>query len=279
MAQVINQNGEKNEKRTDIESSIDASEQICASNVQPSMAQAAIDSTDNADEVSDAPRADETTDASNADEKTDARKVEKCPSLTQGRYTVAFRHLLCTLLPIYIFIVLWGVLFKCNMDYILEKGYDILYGESLARRMFGHDDLLNFFIMLSIGKFAHESLIVVALNCVLLTPFGLFLMHLLKKKSVWRITLISFLLCLAIEIVQLFTYWGAFSLADLVTNTLSGYLGARLYGAIYRPERERIFTIICGVLLVLSLPLVVIICIRTGRSMDFYFDLATRPMW
>lgn len=192
------------------------------------------------------------------------------------RSSSILRILLLVLLVCYFLIVLWGVLFKCNNHFTLNRAYEILHGEPFPERLF-HDDLRHLVVQMRLGNFHIPSFISVLLNCILLTPFGFGVAHFIKKKRVWRVTLLCFLLCFAIEIVQLFTYWGAFAVADLVTNTFSGFLGACLYGRIYRPEREGIFTRIAAVFVLLAIPFTVWIVVRTGMDMSFYLELASRP--
>ena len=177
---------------------------------------------------------------------------------------------------LYIVIVFWAVLFKCNMNYILEEGYLGLMDAHWTKRIFFFDDFYGWFKRAAEGDILNSDLITAALNCLLLLPFGVCCMHFSKRKSILLTTLFALLFCLVIEVIQLHTFWGFFSFDDLFTNTLGGFLGAILYRIIYRQEREGIFKGIAIVCIAILAPLTVYAAIRTGMDMDFYLSLANR---
>ena len=198
---------------------------------------------------------------------------------TEGKVTPSLFHVLsCILFSLYLIIALWGVFTKCSQDFILTRGYLVLRDLSLWERIFYHADLVKWMNELSAGIIFNDNTIVILLNCVLLAPFGLYVTYFSRRKSVWRTTLAAFLFCFCIELTQLLTFWGSFSLADLVTNTFSGYLGTRVYFAVWRPERERVLTVVTAVLIALATPLALYAVIRTGAHLDFYIDLARKAL-
>lgn len=184
--------------------------------------------------------------------------------------------MLAIILALYLIIMFWGVFFKCNQNDVLLRGYELWQNSSWFDRIFMHDDFVTWLIKAMNGDYINENLRTVALNCILLLPVGLILPYFVKKKNVWRITLYCFILSLVIEIVQLLTFWGAFSIADLVTNTFSGLLGALLFKLIYRPQRERVFLVLSFIITAILLPIAVIAVVRTANDMAFYIDLASK---
>ena len=192
------------------------------------------------------------------------------------RRTLSFSELVMIMFGLYVIIVLWGVLFKCNMNYILEEGYLGMKNTSFTDRIFIKDDLFSWLKGAMAGDIFNSGIVTAFLNCILLVPFGICCMQLLKKKSILLTTLFAFLFCLTVELIQLHTFWGFFSFDDLFTNTLGGLIGAGLYKIIYRPERERVLKYITIACIAILVPLTVYAVIRTGMDMEFYLSLATR---
>ena len=178
------------------------------------------------------------------------------------------------LFPLYLIIVLWGVLTKCAQDHILTRTYYLSYRVPLIERILYYGDIEKWIREMAAGDLLNDNTIVLFLNLLLLIPFGIFVMYFARRRSVFTTTLLGFFLCLGIEIVQLFTCWGAFSIADLVVNTVSAWIGARLFTVLYRPERERVLAAFAAFFLVLALPLALFAVIRTGVYWDFYLRIA-----
>ena len=150
--------------------------------------------------------------------------------------------------------------------------------KSIFERLFLRDDLVEWVKLALKGNVFNRCLRDIVLNCFLLLPFGWCMMLFSKRKKLRQATLCAFLFCLFLEVVQLFTFWGSFSVSDLATNTLSGFLGACLFRVTYRPERERFYTWLFIPLLCVAAPLALYATVRTGIHMGFYFDLLTRSL-
>lgn len=190
----------------------------------------------------------------------------------------AFFRLAVLLFALYIVIVLWGVLFKCNMNDALLETYKGAKEQSVFERVFHHDDLVEWIKLALKGNVFNRCLRDILLNCFLLMPFGWCVMLFSKEKSAKKTALYAFLACLFLEVVQLFTFWGSFSFSDLATNTLSGFLGACLFRVTYRPARERLFTWFFIPLLCVAAPLALYAVVRTGIHMPLYLDILTRSL-
>lgn len=193
------------------------------------------------------------------------------------RRTVFF-CLAVTLFALYSVIVLWGVLFKCNMNDALLETYKGAKEQSVFERAFMQDDLIEWIKLALKGNVFNRCLRDILLNCVLLVPFGWCIMLFSKEQSVKKTALYAFLACLFLEVVQLFTFWGSFSFSDLATNTLGGFLGAALFRVTYRPKRERFFIAIFIPLLCVAIPLALYAVVRTGIHMPLYLDILTRSL-
>ena len=85
-------------------------------------------------------------------------------------------------------------------------------------------------------------------NLFMLVPFIFLLFFAFKEKILknnasfltilWKSSVISFLLSLSIETLQLFLHLGTWQLSDLVYNTVGGVLGGVLYYVAYRIVRK-----------------------------------------
>ena len=68
-----------------------------------------------------------------------------------------------------------------------------------------------------------------ALNVVLFVPYGFIVFCLIKDMNLWRkiaiVLCVSYLTSIGIEVCQLITERGYFEIADLVMNTIGGFVG------------------------------------------------------
>ena len=68
-----------------------------------------------------------------------------------------------------------------------------------------------------------------ALNVVLFVPYGFIVSCLIKNRELWRkiaiVLCVSYLTSMGIEVCQLVTERGFFEIADLVMNTIGGFVG------------------------------------------------------
>ena len=86
----------------------------------------------------------------------------------------------------------------------------------------------------------------IVLNVIMMMPFG-FLVPLVKKGSIFHISIWTFAFSMSIETMQLFYAWAGshasrtFDITDLITNTFGGIVGYILY-LVFRPISERILS-------------------------------------
>ena len=69
----------------------------------------------------------------------------------------------------------------------------------------------------------------IILNILLYVPLGFVLRSFSPKNKLWQCVLISFLISLSTEIMQLVLRLGLYEIDDIINNTLGGMLGAILY--------------------------------------------------
>ena len=74
----------------------------------------------------------------------------------------------------------------------------------------------------------------ISCNCLVFAPFGLFFSVIFKKRCIPRDVLLCFLISLTVEVTQLFTMLGGFATIDLITNTVSYFVGLAFYYLIFK---------------------------------------------
>ena len=117
----------------------------------------------------------------------------------------------------------------------------------LRREEGSRNGIVHLHLMLGLGfRTGHPSTIViiyVLYNLLLFIPLGLVLYLLLENGKIisiiLKVTIISALISLAIESVQLITGRGMFEVTDLLTNTLGGAVGAVLAVNIIKVSSRR----------------------------------------
>jgi glycopeptide antibiotics resistance protein len=119
---------------------------------------------------------------------------------------------------------------KMIFSFTLIGCYLMLFFETIySRSPYSRDSLALIFYFEDIindiysGKYAYE-------NVFLFIPFGFLWGGVVKKKkSVLKVSFISFLTSLTIEVTQLMTGRGYFQISDLITNTFGGFIGVVAY--------------------------------------------------
>ncbi|MFV0466530.1 MAG: VanZ family protein [Lachnospiraceae bacterium] len=122
--------------------------------------------------------------------------------------------------------------------YLILLAYFLFFADSWGRTHLTEDYHYNFIPFKEILRFWTYrdilSMRVVCLNLIgnviVLIPFGMFLPMLLKKCRKWIcVILLSFVLSLSIELVQLVARVGSFDVDDMILNTIGGAIGFLLY--------------------------------------------------
>jgi glycopeptide antibiotics resistance protein len=120
-------------------------------------------------------------------------------------------------LALYLLTLLWLVLFKFSFDIatVLTK-YQI---RSLNLIPFAGS---------SIGSLRQHLMEMIS-NIIVFVPFGLLLGVNLKQTTFWRKLTLIFIFSLSVEILQSVLAIGRTDITDIITNTLGGIVGLKLY--------------------------------------------------
>ena len=140
----------------------------------------------------------------------------------------------------YTMVVMKLILFKASPAHIK---YHFLhdYSWEKIKLNFTHANFIPFFtIKLYLNtrlraEYSFENLIG---NIVLFIPLGILLPLLFKgTRALWKILIISFLVSLAFEVIQLITVLGSFDVDDILLNTTGGVIGY-LFFKLFKPKTD-----------------------------------------
>ena len=132
-----------------------------------------------------------------------------------------------TLLVCYTLILVWIIVFKCNIneELFIERNRSLSLWERFTFNIIPFRD-----VIVSIKGHRIITSLAFFLNTVLLIPGGMLLGFFVGKKSG---LLVSLAFILGIEIFQLFSCWGGFDFTDVIMNVLGVYIGFLIYDLLY----------------------------------------------
>ena len=143
------------------------------------------------------------------------------------------------LLALYFLVLIWLVLFKLKFNISSVLNYQ---NRSLNLIPFGAPSTVQ-------GRIIYGEMI---LNCLFFIPLGLLLN--VNFKNVRNLSKVAFILVfsLTVELIQYIFAIGATDITDVITNTVGGFLGLKLYDLNNRyVHKERLDTVIMSVGMVL----------------------------
>ena len=183
---------------------------------------------------------------------------------------------------IYIGLLIWVIMLKCNLITSIYDAYVFMSKQTLSERF---TRFLIPFKSYSEDMFGHQIYTIVEddiLNTIVFIPFGLYLSYFIKNKKLIKVLLISFCLSLFFELFQLFSLLGSFETKDFITNVLGAFIGYLLYKLIYKNENSRKKLIILNIISsvgILVFGLVLIYAIKnTIDNFEIYIEVITRRL-
>lgn len=168
------------------------------------------------------------------------------------------KHSAALLLVSYAIIVLWIVIFKCNVNEALhiQENLEKTLWERFTYRLVPFVDIIY---LIRTGTFDLEGL-AFFFNIICFLPLGLVLPLFFSKK---RSVLLLFAFSLGVEIFQLFSGFGGFDPTDLLLNTIGAFLGCLLYAPIRKRLSDRTLNIILLAFIVPIMSWAIFAVIRT----------------
>ena len=178
---------------------------------------------------------------------------------------------------IYILLLIWIVLLKCNIYLSITNGYFEFKTLTLKERFdyylipfidYINNDSTQTFIKFKDG----------ILNVIVFIPLGLYLSFFIKNNKFIKVIFYTFLISLLFEIIQLFSLLGSFQTEDLILNTFSGLLGYIIYKIIYKEKNIKVLNILSLICIIILTPILIYGVINTINMIDVYINVITRSL-
>lgn len=181
---------------------------------------------------------------------------------------------------IYLALLTWVVVFKCNYKQAIIDTYQYFGELNLVERFnFSLNELVNYFNPSKLPNFlpAYDQDIQ---NVIIFIPLGIYLGYFLKRLKFLQVFVISLLVSAVCEIFQFFSLIGACSFIDLITNTLGGLVGLLVYKIIYKESEKRIkvLNVLSLIVIVIAIPVLCYAVISTANNFDFYLEVLQRRL-
>ena len=178
---------------------------------------------------------------------------------------------------IYILLLIWIVLFKCNIYLSITNGYFEFKTLTLKERF-------DYYLIPFIDYFNNESTQTFIkfkdgiLNVFVFIPLGLYLSFFIKNNKFIKVIIYTFLISLLFEIIQLFSLLGSFQTEDLILNLVAGLLGYIIYKIIYKEKNIKVLNILSLICIIILTPILIYGVINTINMIDVYIDVITRSL-
>lgn len=178
---------------------------------------------------------------------------------------------------IYILLLIWIVLFKCNIYLSITNGYFEFKTLTLKERF-------DYYLIPFIDYFNNDSTQTFIkfkdgiLNVFVFIPLGLYLSFFIKNNKFIKVIIYTFLISLLFEIIQLFSLLGSFQTEDLILNLVAGLLGYIIYKIIYKEKNIKVLNILSLICIIILTPILIYGVINTINMIDVYIDVITRSL-
>ena len=178
---------------------------------------------------------------------------------------------------IYILLLIWIVLLKCNIYLSITNGYFEFKTLTLKERF-------DYYLIPFIDYFNNDSTQTFIkfkdgiLNVFVFIPLGLYLSFFIKKNKFIKVIFYTFLISLLFEVIQLFSLLGSFQTEDLILNIFSGLLGYIIYKIIYKEKNIKVLNILSLICIIILTPILIYGVINTINMIDVYIDVITRSL-
>lgn len=183
---------------------------------------------------------------------------------------------------IYVCLIIWVVMFKCNLIDSIYKAYTFVSEQTLLERftrfIIPFKDYTEDFFSNQIHILIKDDI----LNVLIFIPLGLYLAFFIKNKKLIKTLLITFITSLFFELFQLFSLIGSFATKDFITNLLGSFIGFIGYKLIYKKENSEIKLIILNIISIMVIivfsPIVIYAFINTIKHFNVYVDVIHRRL-
>ena len=189
-----------------------------------------------------------------------------------------FKVLSISIFIIYLLLVIWVIVFKCNRMFAVTQGYYGLSQMTLMERLLREINPIGFYIDPPIESQVPFYALDDILNVLIFIPFGLYISYFSKKYKVLKAVIFAFFISLFFEVFQLFSLLGGGSTKDLITNTFGSLIGAIIGKRLYSDSKIKMFNICSIIVLIIEVPLLMYALINTGINIDVYIGILLRTL-
>lgn len=181
------------------------------------------------------------------------------------------------LFTLYIGLLIWIVMLKCNLINSIHLSYDYLKDMTIKERLNVFNIPFKNYFPESIDApeylFNSDDL----LNIIIFIPLGLYITYFSKKFKFIKVFILTLLISLFFELFQLFSLIGSFAVQDFITNITGGLIGYIVYKLIFikglQPKKILILNILSILLIILFIPILLYAIKNTISNIDIYLDI------
>ena len=176
----------------------------------------------------------------------------------ENKNTYINKKLLIASLAVYLVILLWVIIFKCNRNDVLHitRNLGVSWIDRIEKVPF--TKLINGYKK---GYFSRLETIALVFNVICLLPFGALFRFIIKRR--WVTVLLGAAFSIAVEAFQVFSGWGGLEYVDIMTNTLGVVFGTYIYDCLrYKLSDRCINRAMVGALIV-GVPCAIFVTVRT----------------
>ena len=181
------------------------------------------------------------------------------------------------LFTLYIGLLIWIVMLKCNLINSIHLSYDYLKDMTIKERLNVFNIPFKNYFPESIDApeylFNSDDL----LNIIIFIPLGLYIAYFSKKFKFIKVFILTLLISLFFELFQLFSLIGSFAVQDFITNITGGLIGYIVYKLIFitglQPKKILILNVLSILLIILFIPILLYAIKNTISNIDIYLDI------
>lgn len=182
---------------------------------------------------------------------------------------------------IYIALLIWVVMFKCNLLDSIRDTYFFFIDKPLNEKLeFYINGFKSAFTLSYLIEYPNDLLEDI-LNIIVFIPFGLYVSFFSKKQKLIKAIIFSFALSLFLELFQFYTYIGSFAFLDIITNVFGGLIGYFIYYLLQKNVTEKkimVLNKLTLIIIIIMIPILLYAIINTFINIDFYIDVLLRRL-
>ncbi len=191
-------------------------------------------------------------------------------------------HLSKIIFIIYIGLLVWVVMFKCNLIDSIYRAYAFMSEQTLKERFLRFivpfKDYTEAFFQNQIKTLVKDDI----LNVVIFIPMGLYLSYFFKESKLVKALLITLAISIFFEVFQLLSLLGSFATKDLITNLVGCAIGCLLFLLIYKKENGKtkimVLNVISTAAILIFAPVLVYGIVNTVINFKIYLDVFAKRL-